>query len=396
MKNLLKLSIFLFSFALFVGLPIKGLNADGNDLVIVDMVSSKTIPGSTVVPIEIKVEHQDKSLEQFLNVELEMRWNSGVIQNYNMEDNGMSGDKVEGDGIYTALISADSGLGENIAIVKVGWKNSEIEYPVEFLITTQQFPKIFLMSNLDISSSQNIENIVGFIRSEVNGIPYEISSGDLEVNLYDKEGFNREIILTSKNKIGSGKDYEFFISSKEYIEEKFNLSANLNMVFMGNIYDSPIQQVTVIRPQSNLKIILYISSAIVLSIMSLIVIFLAKKWNDQVKPHGYLLDSGRNFIVDFSEVKKSFLSNILNKNSLMPSEMKKYNFGSFKLTFHENYIILSSMSSSHTVRVDGKPISGPSVIKSESSVGFEGKLFIVCCKQNQLLFPVKNATSELA
>ena len=396
MKNLLKLSIFLFSFALFVGLPIKGLNADGNDLVIVDMVSSKTIPGSTVVPIEIKVEHQDKSLEQFLNVELEMRWNSGVIQNYNMEDNGMSGDKVEGDGIYTALISADSGLGENIAIVKVGWKNSEIEYPVEFLITTQQFPKIFLMSNLDISSSQNIENIVGFIRSEVNGIPYEISSGDLEVNLYDKEGFNREIILTSKNKIGSGKDYVFFISSKEYIEEKFNLSANLNMVFMGNIYDSPIQQVTVIRPQSNLKIILYISSAIVLSIMSLIVIFLAKKWNDQVKPHGYLLDSGRNFIVDFSEVKKSFLSNILNKNSLMPSEMKKYNFGSFKLTFHENYIILSSMSSSHTVRVDGKPISGPSVIKSESSVGFEGKLFIVCCKQNQLLFPVKNATSELA
>ena len=252
------------------------------------------------------------------------------------------------------------------------------------------------MSNLDISNSQNIENIVGFIRSEVNGIPYEISSGDLEVNLYDKEGFNREIILTSKNKIGSGKDYEFFISSKEYIEEKFNLSANLNMVFMGNIYDSPIQQVTVIRPQSNLQIILYISSAIVLSILLIIVIFLAKKWNDQVKPHGYLLDSGRNFIVDFSEVKKSFLSNILNKNSLMPSEMKKYNFGNFKLTFYENYIVLSSMSSNHTVRVDGKPISGSSIIKNESSVGFEGKLFIVCCKENQLLFPVKNATSGLA
>ena len=396
MKNLLKLFIFLLSFALFVGMPIKGLNADGNDLVIVDMISSKTIPGSTVVPIEIKVEHQDKSLEQFLNVELEIRWNSGVIQYYNMEDNGMSGDKVEGDSIYTALISADSGLGENVAIVKVGWKNSEIEYPVEFLITTQQFPKIFLMSNLDISNSQNIENIVGFIRSEVNGIPYEISSGDLEVNLYDKEGFNREIILTSKNKIGSAKDYEFFISTKEYIEEKFNLSANLNMVFMGNIYDSPMQQVTVIRPQSNLKIILYISSAIVLSIMLLIVIFLAKKWNDQVKPHGYLLDSGRNFIVDFSEVKKSFISKILNKNSLMPAEMKKYKFGNFKLTFHENYIVLNSLSSSHTVRIDGKPISGPSVIKSESSVGFEGNLFIVCCKENQLLFPVKNATSELA
>ena len=94
--------------------------------------------------------------------------------------------------------------------------------------------------------------------------------------------------------------------------------------------------------------------------------------------------------------RKAKITNILNKNSLMPSEMKKYNFGNFKLTFHENYIVLSPMSSNHTVRVDGKPISGSSVIKNESSVGFEGKLFIVCCKENQLLFPVKNATSELA
>ena len=395
MKKFFKNLIHLTVFSTLIILPSSHLSADENDLVIVDMISSKTIPGSTVVPIEIKVEHQDKSLEQFLNVELEMRWNSGVIQYYNMEDNGMSGDKVEGDNIYTALISADSGLGENVALVKVGWKNSEIEYPVEFLITTQQFPKIFLMSNLDISSSENIENIVGYLRSEVNGIPYEISSGDLEINLYDKDGLNREVIITSKNKIGSGKDYEFFISTQEYIEEKFNLTAQLNMVFMDNIYDSPIQQVTVIRPQSNFQIILYISSAILLSIMSLIVIFLAKKWNDQVKPHGYLLDSGRNFIVDFSEVKKSFTSKILNKNSLMPSEMKKYRFGNFKLTFFENYIVLNSLSSSHTVRIDGKPISGPSVIKSESSVGYEGNLFIVCCKENQLLFPVKNVTSEL-
>ena len=78
MKNLLKISIYIFSFALFVSMPLKSINADGSDLVIVDMISSKTIPGSTVVPIEIKVEHQDKSLEQFLNVELELRWNSGA------------------------------------------------------------------------------------------------------------------------------------------------------------------------------------------------------------------------------------------------------------------------------------------------------------------------------
>ena len=396
MKKLIKNLIHLTVLSALLILPSSFLSADENDLVIVDMISSKTIPGSTVVPIEIKVEHQDSSLKQFLNVGLEMRWNSGVVQNYSMKDDGMSGDKVEGDNIYTALISADSSLGENVALVKVGWKNSEIEYPVEFKINTQQFPKMFLMSNLDIVGSENMENVVGFIRTEVNGIPYEVGSGDLNINLTDKDGFNREIIITSKNKIGNNNDYEFFITTKEYIEEEFNISANLSIEFLGNIYDSPVQQVTVIRPKSNFWTIFYISISIIVFFIILISFYLLKKWNDKVKPHGFLLDSGRNFIIDFSEVEKSIFSKIFNKNSLLPSELKKYNFGNFKLEFFKNYIVINSLNANHTVRVDGKPISGSYVIKNESSVGFEGKLFIVCCKENQLVFPVNNAASELA
>ena len=396
MKKLIKNLIHLTVLSALIILPSSFLSADENDLVIVDMISSKTIPGSTVVPIEIKVEHQDSSLKQFLNVGLEMRWNSGVVQNYSMKDDGMSGDKVEGDNIYTALISADSSLGENVALVKVGWKNSEIEYPVEFKINTQQFPKMFLMSNLDIVGSENMENVVGFIRTEVNGIPYEVGSGDLNINLTDKDGFNREIIITSKNKIGNNNDYEFFITTKEYIEEEFNISANLSIEFLGNIYDSPVQQVTVIRPKSNFWTIFYISISIIAFFIILISFYLLKKWNDKVKPHGFLLDSGRNFIIDFSEVEKSIFSKLFNKNSLLPSELKKYNFGNFKLEFFKNYIVINSLNANHTVRVDGKPISGSYVIKNESSVGFEGKLFIVCCKENQLVFPVNNAASELA
>ena len=396
MKNLLKNLIHLTILSALIILPSSFLSADENDLVIVDMISSKTIPGSTVVPIEIKVEHQDSSLKQFLDVGLEMRWNSGVVQNYSMKDDGMSGDKVEGDNIYTALISADSSLGENIALVKVGWKNSEIEYPVEFKINTQQFPKMFLMSNLDIVGSENMENVVGFIRTEVNGIPYEVGSGDLNINLTDKDGFNREIIISSKNKIGNNNDYEFFITTKEYIEEEFNISANLSIEFLGNIYDSPVQQVTVIRPKSNFWTIFYISISIIAFFIILISFYLLKKWSDKVKPHGFLLDSGRNFIIDFSEVEKSIFSKLFNKNSLLPSELKKYNFGNFKLEFFKNYIVINSLNANHTVRVDGKPISGSYVIKNESSVGFEGKLFIVCCKENQLVFPVNNAASELA
>ena len=81
---------------------------------------------------------------------------------------------------------------------------------------------------------------------------------------------------------------------------------------------------------------------------------------------------------------------------MLPSELKKYNFGNFKLEFFKNYIVINSLNAKHTVRVDGKPISGSCVIKNESSVGFEGKLFIVCCKENQLVFPVNNAAGELA
>ena len=61
MKKLLKNLIHLTVFSTLIILPSSYLSADESDLVIVDMISSKTIPGSTVVPIEIKVEHQDSS-----------------------------------------------------------------------------------------------------------------------------------------------------------------------------------------------------------------------------------------------------------------------------------------------------------------------------------------------
>ena len=57
MKNLLKKYIYLSLLSVLIIVPVNNISADGSDLVIVDMISSKTIPGSTVVPIEIKVEH---------------------------------------------------------------------------------------------------------------------------------------------------------------------------------------------------------------------------------------------------------------------------------------------------------------------------------------------------
>ena len=98
------------------------------------------------------------------------------------------------------------------------------------------------------------------------------SDEEIGINLTDKDGFVRETIITPKNKIGNSNDYEFFITSKEFIEEEFNISANLSIEFLGNIYDSPVQQVTVIRPKSNFWTIFYISISaifIVLTIFSL-------------------------------------------------------------------------------------------------------------------------------
>ena len=365
----------------------------GDDLTVVEMVSPKIIPGSTVVPIEIKIDAKENSMTKFMRVQLEMRWNSGVIQYYDMTDNGENGDKVSSDGIFTTLISADSSLGENKAIVNIGWENSSISYPVEFLITTQQFPTLFLISDVEFIGYENLENLVGFVKTEINGTPYEVLKENINVSLYDNNGEAVDVSLTAKNRIGHDQDYEFFITSSKYIGDNFKINSNLQMDFFGKYYESPVQQVSVYKDKSNLRnIILGFTLAFSLIIAGF-TIYMLRTWKNLPRPHGFLLNSERDFVVDFSAIKRNLIMNIMYKNKLLSRELKKYNLEGLNLQFYRSHIILTvSDKTQSTIRLNGKPISESSIIQNESSIGFDGKLFFVNCSEEQLGFPVKSLT----
>ena len=365
----------------------------GDDLTIVEMVSPKIIPGSTVVPIEIKIDAKENSMTKFMRVQLEMRWNSGVIQYYDMTDNGENGDKVSSDGIFTTLISADSSLGENKAIVNIGWENSSISYPVEFLITTQQFPTLFLISDVEFIGYENLENLVGFVKTEINGTPYEVLKENINVSLYDNNGEAVDVSLTAKNRIGHDQDYEFFITSSKYVGDNFKINSNLQMDFFGKYYESPVQQVSVYKDKSNLRnIILGFTLAFSLIIAGF-AIYMLRTWKNLPRPHGFLLNSERDFVVDFSAIKRNLIMNIMYKNKLLSRELKKYNLEGLNLQFYRSHIILTvSDKTQSTIRLNGKPISESSIIQNESSIGFDGKLFFVNCSEEQLGFPVKSLT----
>ena len=369
----------------------------GNDLTVVEMVSPKIIPGSTVVPIEIKIDAKENSMTKFMRVQLEMRWNSGVIQYYDMTDNGENGDKVSGDGIFTTLISADSSLGENKAIVNIGWENSSISYPVEFLITTQQFPTLFLISDVEFIGYENLENLVGFLKVEINGTPYEVIKENINVSLYDNNGESVEVSLVAKNRVGLDQDYEFFITSAKYIGDNFKINSNLQMDFFGKYYESPVQQVSVYKDKSNLRNIILGFTLALGVILAGLATYLIKKWRSLPRPHGFLLNSERDFVVDFSTIKRNLIMKVLYKNKLLSGELKKHNLDGINLQFYRSHIIVKvSDKTQSTIRLNGRPISESSIIQNESSIGYDGKLFFVNCSEEQLGFPVKSLTAREA
>ena len=377
---------------------IDGIKADsGDDITVVEMVSPKIIPGSTVVPIEIKIDAKENSMTKFMRVQLEMRWNSGVIQYYDMTDNGENGDKVSGDRIFTTLISADSSLGENKAIVNIGWENSSISYPVEFLITTQQFPTLFLISDVEFIGYENLENLVGFLKVEINGTPYEVIKENINVSLYDNNGESVEVSLVAKNRVGLDQDYEFFITSAKYIGDNFRINSNLQMDFFGKYYESPVQQVSVYKDKSNLRNIILGFTLALGIILAGLATYLIKKWRSLPRPHGFLLNSERDFVVDFSTIKRNLIMKVLYKNKLLSGELKKHNLEGINLQFYRSHIIVKvSDKTQSTIRLNGRPISVSSIIQNESSIGYDGKLFFVNCSEEQLEFPVKSLTAREA
>ena len=394
-KNILIFVAFMMSLNFIF---IDGIKADtGDDITVVEMVSPKIIPGSTVVPIEIKIDAKENSMTKFMRVQLEMRWNSGVIQYYDMTDNGENGDKVSGDRIFTTLISADSSLGENKAIVNIGWENSSISYPVEFLITTQQFPTLFLISDVEFIGYENLENLVGFLKVEINGTPYEVIKENINVSLYDNNGESVEVSLVAKNRVGLDQDYEFFITSAKYIGDNFSINSNLQMYFFGKYYESPVQQVSVYKDKSNLRNIILGFTLALGIILAGLATYLIKKWRSLPRPHGFLLNSERDFVVDFSTIKRNLIMKVLYKNKLLSGELKKHNLEGINLQFYRSHIIVKvSDKTQSTIRLNGRPISESSIIQNESSIGYDGKLFFVNCSEEQLGFPVKSLTAREA
>ena len=394
-KNILIFVAFMMSLNFIF---IDGIKADsGDDITVVEMVSPKIIPGSTVVPIEIKIDAKENSMTKFMRVQLEMRWNSGVIQYYDMTDNGENGDKVSGDRIFSTLISADSSLGENKAIVNIGWENSSISYPVEFLITTQQFPTLFLISDVEFIGYENLENLVGFLKVEINGTPYEVIKENINVSMYDNNGESVEVSLVAKNRVGLDQDYEFFITSAKYIGDNFKINSNLQMDFFGKYYESPVQQVSVYKDKSNLRNIILGFTLALGIILAGLATYLIKKWRSLPRPHGFLLNSERDFVVDFSAIKRNLIMKVLYKNKLLSGELKKHNLEGINLQFYRSHIIVKvSDKTQSTIRLNGRPISVSSIIQNESSIGYDGKLFFVNCSEEQLGFPVKSLTAREA
>ena len=394
-KNILIFVAFMMSLNFIF---IDGIKADsGDDITVVEMVSPKIIPGSTVVPIEIKIDAKENSMTKFMRVQLEMRWNSGVIQYYDMTDNGENGDKVSGDRIFSTLISADSSLGENKAIVNIGWENSSISYPVEFLITTQQFPTLFLISDVEFIGYENLENLVGFLKVEINGTPYEVIKENINVSLYDNNGESVEVSLVAKNRVGLDQDYEFFITSAKYIGDNFRINSNLQMDFFGKYYESPVQQVSVYKDKSNLRNIILGFTLALGIILAGLATYLIKKWRSLPRPHGFLLNSERDFVVDFSTIKRNLIMKVFYKNKLLSGELKKHNLEGINLQFYRSHIIVKvSDKTQSTIRLNGRPISESSIIQNESSIGYDGKLFFVNCSEEQLGFPVKSLTAREA
>ncbi|MEC9451463.1 MAG: hypothetical protein VYB79_03590 [Chloroflexota bacterium] len=394
LKNILIFAVFMLSLNF---LFIEEIKADsGGDLTVVEMVSPKIIPGSTIVPIEIKIDAKENSMTEFMKVQLEMRWNSGVVQYYDMADNGEGGDKVSGDRIFTTLISVDSSLGENKAIVNIGWQNSSISYPVEFVITTQQFPTLFLISDVEFIGYENLENLVGFIKTEINGTPFEVTKEDINVSLYDSKGNLVDISLTAKNRVGHNQDYEFFITSSKYIEDDFRIDSNLQMDFFGKYYESPMQQVSVYKGKTNTNIVLGFMLAFS-AIIAVFLIYMLKVWKGLSRPHGFLLNSDRDFVVDFSAIKRNLIMKVMYKNKLLSRELKKYGLEGLNLQFYGSHIIVSVTDKTQsTIRLNSRPISESSIIQNESSIGFDGKLFFVNCSEEQLGFPVQSLTASEA
>jgi hypothetical protein len=335
----------------------------------------------------------------------------GATVVYKMNDDGLAGDAVAGDGYYSVAIPPLSQEGDYAVELALAWPEFGHEITTQTAFSGRSFPSLEVRSLPlgDLTPGQRTKVGTAFVN--VDGEPYPIEASQLTAQVASASGKEGAVEFEPQRTSSSGRAWLFDIYFTPAAGGSHNLSFRLNLEYAGrpHIHVSGSILVSAVTPvavpkadvaEETQPAVQPVTSGVVpvaspasegfqfpwwtLAIPGALAAIAAAAyaaWVLRTKPHGFLYNDKDELVVNFAAIKRHPVLKFLFPSSVFGRELKVPGLEGVVFGFTGNRVSVRSRKTQAGVRVNNEPLSRPAPVYNKTWIGTHGRLYSFLASQ---------------
>jgi len=343
----------------------------------VNLQSNKTLPSNSTTELILYVTNEGLMIypkDVYIEVNLISPSGNNVV--YALNDQGIEGDAIAGDGYFTSKLPSDRSPGQYSAIVTLGWYNSSNTIIENILFNSQPFPTIDVES-LNISNIYTNEaTIVATAYIKVGEDPYPVSP--YRISTSPQEDY--VITLTPRTPGTDGKAWMYDVAVTPSTEGNKAINLILDISYAGvqhiersNPLSIPATDKPILSAEDGINIVIII--AIIFSPIIILLVVAGLYYKSQTQPFGFIIDEKGSVLIDFSSLERTKFNKIFNINNVKGKDTGLDEMIGIDFKFTGTQVTIQNSRTTPTVRLNNNPVIEDKMIQNNDWIGSYGKLF---------------------
>ena len=316
---------------------------------------------------------------------------------YELNDTGEYGDAVADDYYYSATIADPKSEGDYNIGLELSWAESPNTVIEQLNLRAQTFPQMEVTQlnteRMYLDRRSNIATI--FVN--VAGQSFAVDPSSIKAS-FGEGADSGQLDIIPREGTSDGRAWMYDVVFTPYKEGITTLALNLNIEYAGQVHQQVSESLALTAinlpspaPEAYTPVVLEVIPesqpitmadagiavgliALPIALISLIAAgFIYQR--SQPRPFGLINNEDGSVLVDFGNLERSKLRNLLFPSTVKGKETKIPELEGITFKFRKDKVDIETFRVSPTVRVNNKPIVGEITLMDSSWIGSHGRLF---------------------
>lgn len=334
----------------------------------------------------------------------------GAVVAHELNDQGLTGDSLAGDGYYSGMIPPVTSEGFYNVDLQIVWPEFGHSVSSQTGFEALEFPTIELtpIKTDEIAPGQRAKVATAVVH--VNGQPYSIATDRMSALISSNVDTGGVLEVKPQRLLSEGRAWMYDVFFTPEAEGLHTINLQLELEYSDRPYtyasdymvvssflpttrgadpvqprpETPAKPTVEAEPASGFPWALVAGVLIAVGALSAAGAFY---WSTLSRPYGYLYNDRDEPVVDFGSLERSTVMHLFSKNMVRGHELDMPGLESLTFRFFPDRIDVSGRRDAPSVRVNNQPLIGRATVQERAWIGTAGRLYSLLLAAEPTLEP---------